>query len=211
MWSFSNVEVSNRHGSLRAQRRSANCERKHRVKKYDETRPCHELEDGWSCHQFEDHQPYHCRDCSCSWCDRCRCCRCKCRINLQGYVVLANATVEILHALLNNLCALSCSDRCCRLLDGIPTNCCVAHVFLACLRRIRLCSPIHPSPRQNYQVQPTSFFTVFKTLVLDPALIDGFVSMFLGFSDCLMCQVTVLMCIRTATTTTAPTILPQHK
>ena len=54
------------------------------------------------------------------------------------------SSVEILHALLNNLSALSCSDRRCRLFDGILTNCCVAHVLLAWLRWIRLCSPIHP-------------------------------------------------------------------
>ena len=117
---------------------------------------------------FEDHQPYHCRDCSCSWCDRCRCCRCKRRINLQGYVVLANAIVEILHALLNNLCALSCSDRCCRLLDGIPTNCCIAHVLLACLRRIRLCFPIHPV-RGNFQSSQPLFFHSFCFARIGPS------------------------------------------
>ena len=109
----------------------------------------------------------------------------ECERDRRGWPTRQNfSSVEILHALLNNLCAVSCSDECCRLFDGVPTNCCIAHVFLAWLRRMRLCYPIHPM--RGKIIKSRQCFTVSISLVLDPALIDGFVSMFLGFSDCLM-------------------------
>ena len=64
---------------------------------------------------------------------------------------------------------------------------------------------------QHSPIHPMSFMTVSISLVLDPSLTDGFVSMLLCFSDWRTRWMIILLCIRTATTTPASIILPEHK
>ena len=97
--------------------------------------------------------------------------------------------------------SLSCSDRRCRLLDGIPTYRCSAHVHLAKHDKIRLCSPIDSVQGKSLRYRWS----------WHPALIDGFKTMFAGLLDGTLRLMIFLLSIGSTATTTASIVLFEHK
>ena len=121
--------------------------------------------------------------------------------------------VEILCAPLNNqraLTSLSCSDRRCRLFRGCPHT--VGALTFFSRRMTRSVCVLQFIQFQAKFFSPSNLFlTVAISLVMNPALMDGFISMLLCLLEGILRSIMNLLRIRSAAMTTTSTILLEHK